>query len=73
MKLDCDNKLQDDGLVLMQGELCKPELIQKIMAKKFLHNDGKTAPSVIKRYYKCFPYPDNTTPTFSEFKALTRS
>lgn len=60
----------DDGMVLMQGELWKPEVVQKAAAKKFIRNDGKMSVSVIKRYHANYPENDLTTPSFREFKSL---
>lgn len=59
---------EDDGFVLIQGKLWKPEDVTRAAAEKFKHNDGRAPRSAIRRYADCYPHPDATTPTSQHFK-----
>lgn len=62
----------DDGLVLIEGKLWKPEDVTKAAAQAFERFDGNKAASMIKRYARCYPQPDATTPSFRQFKGRSK-
>jgi hypothetical protein len=63
---------EDDGLVLTDDGLVEPKVIQLAAARKFRGWDGLSRRSPIKRYHANHPDRDATTPTFAEFKQITR-
>lgn len=64
--------MEDDGFVLIDGKLVKPEDVTRAAAKNFRKCDGADHRTVIRRYSACFPYPDLTTPSFTQFKLLLK-
>jgi hypothetical protein len=62
----------DDGFVLHEGELWKPENLSRAAAQVFKGWGGRHSQSVIRRYSRCYPHRDATTPTFQEFKRLLK-
>lgn len=64
--------MEDDGLVLIDGKLWKPEEVSRAAMRYFERHDTRTKniAGLTRHYSTCYPHPDLTTPTFIEFREI---
>ncbi len=62
--------MDDDGFVLLAGHLIPAEWVSRACAQAYIGCDGRDMASIKRRYTRCYPVHDNTTPSLADWKGL---